>query len=1714
MAPTTRSTTSRNTPAPPPPAPPSAPPFVPNMAALVPNMDALTALFTSMQEQLSTANCRVAKLGDNNYTRWKRDMTVYLQDVNLWEVVTQPPDPATAATPEWTRKDRHALAVIHNCCDPLRQDLFAQCNHAHDAWAKLAATFESRDAATVQRLYSAFNNTRKSSDESMLTYISRVKSASLQLASVGEVVSRTVLFNTIISGLGDQFEAVKVYLAVDPALTEERLSQVLLAEESRLLARRSDRDLDRGRQRFPRDRDRSISPNQRPRSPRYRSPYQHGRGNRYCPTCDMYGHDEPTCYRLHPDLLTRRRAAQPPRPSQCGDQCRPQGDQYRPPTARLGEQYRGDQYRPPAPASQPRPSSSAAAYSMQSSTDSAHSPTTYTHGYALPVQLDDETVWDYYHNALVMGHDDSTALTLDALHRYNIAIATGVACWSAQALPSLPRSPGFTRPPQPGDYVSVPQPGQWLIDSGASNHFTSSRHLLSGYRECPEQKILTGNGYIIAKGIGNVTLHSSVGLRTIFDVLYVPDLSGKHNLLSIPQLVRKGCLISMSKSDGCVISSPDNALVLLQGSFTGKSFIVDMSVCRTSSQIAKLRVQSLPTGQFTLLPGHLSDEGQLSTFQSDHIPNIALLAGTEDTQPVEIWHMRLGHLNQAAIQQLTTVATGLKIGPPRPQTVSMRCESCLRGSQHKNISYHRSPGATKRLQHVWADVKGPLLEKDLYGFRYFCTFICEFTRWTVQYPLLHKNHVFGAYKLYEARYERLANEKVLYLHIDGGSEYLTNEFRTYLRGRGVALSNTQPYSPEMNSIAERAMRTIIEHASAMLWNASLPVGFWSQAVETSVYLLNRSPHSALHARTPYEAWHGVKPNLGHLRIFGCRAAAHVPDELRTKTDWSSKSTPDCIFIGYSETENLFKLWDINKRDVIRKRDVVFWEHEMGHPTLKYPLTHGVSICADIGIAEQIVNSLTEELTPPAHPIPSSNPAASLPLLPLDARQSIDKISPDPPTNPTYRFIPYVPPGPANPIPNVPRPVLADQTAHYASAVTGASSGPANLTPNIPPDATGTQNAHYTSNPVPLDDVPPPADQQHVFPHDPAPLLPDDTLELLLAYADPPDAFDMSPRELLPVSPIAPLDRDIPNSYKQAMRHPRSARWKVAMEAELSTLRKNDTWDLVPLPPGRKAFPNKWVFSYVGGPKLLERMEKEMRQLNNGELTEDMRQYLDETRLRNDQVVEKARLVARGDLQRHGIDYTETYAPVVKCVSLRILLIWAARRQLVTRHWDIVSAFLHGNLDLEVFMQQPQGFADGTNRVCRLKKAIYGLCQAARQFYIRLDEILRDLQFTRLASDWAIWIRPHDGAFIAVHVDDMAAAAVDDSTLDAIAKLLGSHLELKDLGSIRDYLGITIHRDNNVFSLSQERYITQLLPDYAMDSAFEVHTPALESDRDRWNKDDSPLLATPKAIKQYQALVGSLLYLMHATRPDLAFPVIRLSQYSAHPRDCHWQALKCILRYLKSTSSASLILGTPSVPDNDGLVGYFDAAHADNIDRRSTCGYIFLLFGSPISWASKVQRTIALSTTEAELMAGTEAAREALWIKGLTNVLFGTLRCELRGDNQGALALAVNPVFHQRTKHIEIRHRFISEAVNDGLLNVKYVPTKDMLADSLTKPLPRDSHLDHCLRIGLRLHPASPTVEHSLYMVILQKKRKFKCDDCGNLFANLDALQRHRLKKES
>ena len=264
----------------------------------------------------------------------------------------------------------------------------------------------------------------------------------------------------------------------------------------------------------------------------------------------------------------------------------------------------------------------------------------------------------------------------------------------------------------------------------------------------------------------------------------------------------------------------------------------------------------------------------------------------------------------------------------------------------------------------------------------------------------------------------------------------------------------------------------------------------------------------------------------------------------------------------------------------------------------------------------------------------------------------------------------------------------------------------------------------------------------------------------------------------------------------------------------------------------------------------------------------------------------------------------------------------------------------------------------------------------------MDTVLADIGYRRLSSDWAIWTNPDTGAIIAAHVDDMSACGTEEQ-LAEVKEKISLVLGVKDLGDITRYLSINFEYDVSagIFRLSQADYIARLLDEYGMQDAFEVTTPMLDSDKAKWdNMEEYPLLDDHQK-KRYQALVGSLLYLMHATRPDIAYTVIRLSQFSAQPRISHWDGLKRILRYLKATQGTALVLGahdtdshlTP-LEDTAELIGYFDAAHADTANRRSTCGYVFLWYGSPISWCSRVQRTVALSTTEAEYMAGTEATK--------------------------------------------------------------------------------------------------------------------------------------------
>ena len=221
--------------------------------------------------------------------------------------------------------------------------------------------------------------------------------------------------------------------------------------------------------------------------------------------------------------------------------------------------------------------------------------------------------------------------------------------------------------------------------------------------------------------------------------------------------------------------------------------------------------------------------------------------------------------------------------------------------------------------------------------------------------------------------------------------------------------------------------------------------------------------------------------------------------------------------------------------------------------------------------------------------------------------------------------------------------------------------------------------------------------------------------------------------------------------------------------------------------------------------------------------------------------------------------------------------------------------------------------------------------------------------------------------------------------------------------------------------------------------------------------------------QYAAVVGMIMYAMLCTRPDLAFAITYLSQFASNPQPEHWIALKRVLRYLKGSSHWCLEYGGDDTSSGHSLLGYGESDWGGNVDRRSTTGYVFLLGGAAISWNSKKQRTVALSSTEAEYMASTHSTKEALWLRSALREL-GLLKdgpTLIHGDNQGAIALGKNPEHHQRTKHIDIQYHFVREQIAAKNIVFNYIPTTLMLADILTKPLEKVRHHDLCKKLGLK-----------------------------------------------
>lgn len=496
--------------------------------------------------------------------------------------------------------------------------------------------------------------------------------------------------------------------------------------------------------------------------------------------------------------------------------------------------------------------------------------------------------------------------------------------------------------------------------------------------------------------------------------------------------------------------------------------------------------------------------------------------------------------------------------------------------------------------------------------------------------------------------------------------------------------------------------------------------------------------------------------------------------------------------------------------------------------------------------------------------------------------------------------------------------------------------------------------------------------------------------------------------------IALYEEDIPNSVEEALQ---KHQWKTAMQKEMDALTRNHTWEKCELPEGKRPVGCRWVFTIKRQPDgSIERY--------------------------------KARLVAKGYTQTYGIDYSETFSPVAKINTVRVLLSVAANKEWDLHQFDVTNAFLHGELKQEVYMEAPEGFKNEFKKteVCKLRRTLYGLKQSPRAWFGRFTKAMTQYGYQQSNSDHTLFLKKRGKLItcLIIYVDDMIITGDDLEEVKRLKENLFKEFEMKDLGRLKYFLGIEVLRSKKGIFINQKKYTLDLLTEIGMLDCKPADTPISVNHRLQIVNG-----ADETDRGQYQHLVGKLIYLSH-TRPDIAYAVSIVSQFMHQPQTKHLEAALRIVRYLKGTYNYGLLFKKTG---NLEIQAYTDADWAGNpTDRRSTSGYFALVGGNLVSWKSKKQKVVSLSSAEAEFRGIKSGLTEVLWLRKLLSELnlHPTETCQLFCDNKAAISISENPVQHDRTKHVEVDRHFIKEKIEDKVVTLPFVRSEEQLADILTK----------------------------------------------------------------
>lgn len=1115
-----------------------------------------------------------------------------------------------------------------------------------------------------------------------------------------------------------------------------------------------------------------------------------------------------------------------------------------------------------------------------------------------------------------------------------------------------------------------PERDSMIVDSGGTSNMFFTEKPFKNISEKPIGVIrMANNETIPTLAKEDIMIDLRDGNLRCKGVLHAPDL--RKNILSVAKLTDEGYEFLFDRT---------------------KVEILDTLTGNVITGIRKDNLYHLFPGNIDEVLNHVTTDDQVDLkprYDWEVVPDDSYAVNFERSSKVykttrnekrninEI-HRELGHVSFPYIRKMINakIITGITLDE---KFLEEHCHTCKITKSVADTHPIGRDRATQKGERIHSDVCGPLRVQSRGGYKYFVTFIDEYSMNCVIRLMKTKSEVAEHFIEFVKMFENTNDCKVKYFRHDRGTEYINQTIKEFCMNKGIVQQPTDGYNPKQNAIAERRNYTLLSGARAMLTTGKLPPMMWGDAILTKNYLLNRTASKKNPGwKSPVEMLSGRKPDLSRLSTFGAIAYAHVPKEMRGKLDNSAITTR---FIGYSSEAQQersggssgYMLYDIKTKKVLTTANVVF------NTSMLYNLPETSELCIE------------DDETPDSEDFTKNDLKESHDI---DVEQDLEKE------------------------------VTEEHVEQKRVTVEGKGGVKQRLIPfksliipkhkrlGRPEGKEFTALAEY----------------------------------MIQRYEEKEQAKD--DRRNMAESFIAFEEEDgktsEPMNIKEAMQMPDWPKWKEAIDKEMQSIKKDTVTKMKrkDIPPGRKAIGCKWVLKVKRG--------------SEGEILK----Y-------------KARLVAKGFAQKPGVDFTHTFAPTVKMSAIRVILTMAGVNDLEVRHLDIKTAYLHGDLDEDIYMEMPEWYDDSEDTseyVYKLNRGIYGLKQAGRQWNKKLDQSLRDAGFIRCEQEPCVYYKVYDGKLIVlgIFVDDIVAAARSNQDIEEVKKFLSLFYEINDEGELEFYTGIKVQRDRSkgVFYLSQPQYIRDMLRRFNMENAKYCKIPLeINLDQNRMKREPGEFI---KKV-EYREAVGSLMFLMIATRPELAYSVSVVSRYLDSYSNFAWEMVKRIFRYISGTKDFGIVLGASEGENLMKLECFVDADWAGDIsDRKSTSGYVCLLNNSVISWKSEKQAVVAQSTTEAELISANSGAREVISLQRILNDigLTQTSATKVWEDNQGCIALMHNDVKNKRTKHIEIKWFWIRDQVQSGLIEMQYCPTGDMLADIMTKQLsvPKFEELRLRLRI--------------------------------------------------